>query len=332
MPRAITRRYADPLDAIWIGAAERIGLTVRRTPDAFATTDGRGTLAIGTDETLDADDCLAQMIFHELCHSLVQGPESFDAVDWGLCNESVRDLRAEHACLRTQACLASRVGLRDVLAPTTEHRAFFDRLGDDPLDGATDDVTRARRAVFRASRPPWAPHLMRALEATAAVARAAAPFVSEESLLAATGAPRARHPAGGWTHPVSGGRCGDCAWRGERCAVTQVAVQPRWPACEAFVATLDCRACGACCREGFDVVELDAGERFVAEHAQLVERVDGRWVLRRVDGRCPPLSGDGVETTFTCAVYDDRPRSCRELPKGGDSCLLARRRVGLSAG
>ena len=32
---------------------------------------------IGTADTLDADDSLAQMIFHELCHSLVQGEDSF---------------------------------------------------------------------------------------------------------------------------------------------------------------------------------------------------------------------------------------------------------------
>jgi len=332
MPRAITREYADPLDAIWIGAARRIGLTVRRTPDAFATTDGRGALAIGTAETLDPDDCLAQMIFHELCHSLVQGPESFDAVDWGLCNESARDLSAEHACLRTQAWLASRVGLRRVLAPTTEHRAFFDRLGDDPLSGDAPELSRARRAVVYAGRPPWAPHLMDALEATAAVARAAAPFVDEGSLLAAIDAPRPRHPAGGWAHPASDGRCGGCAWRGDRCVVRGAPVQAEWPACEAFEAALDCRACGACCREGFDVVELSDDESFVSEHSDLVKRIGGRWVLQRIDGRCPPLTGDGVETSFTCAVYDDRPRSCRDLPKGGDSCLLARRRVGLSAG
>ena len=120
MTREIRRRYEDPLDRIWTEAARRIGLTVARTPDAFATTDGRGALLLGDDASLDADDCLAQMIFHELCHSLVQGPESFERPDWGLENTDPRDLAREHACLRAQAHLAGRWGLRRVLAPTTE--------------------------------------------------------------------------------------------------------------------------------------------------------------------------------------------------------------------
>ena len=77
MGRDITHRYIDPLAQIWLSAAQRIGLSVRRTPDAYAATDGKGSLAIATDENLDADDSLAQMIFHELCHSLVEGEESF---------------------------------------------------------------------------------------------------------------------------------------------------------------------------------------------------------------------------------------------------------------
>jgi len=90
--RRVTRRYDDPLDRVWLTAAERVGLRVRRSADAFASTDGRGTLIIGSADTLDPDDCLAQMIFHELCHSLVQGPESFAHPDWGLDNEGARDL------------------------------------------------------------------------------------------------------------------------------------------------------------------------------------------------------------------------------------------------
>ena len=55
MPRAVTHRYVDPLSQVWLGAARRIGLRVVRTPDAYAATDGRGTLAIGDDATLDAE-------------------------------------------------------------------------------------------------------------------------------------------------------------------------------------------------------------------------------------------------------------------------------------
>lgn len=328
--RVVNRRYEDPLDRIWIEAATRIGLRVARTKDAFATTDGRGALLLGEPSALDADDCLAQMIFHELCHSLVQGPESFERPDWGLENTDPRDLAREHACLRAQALLAGRVGLRRVLAPTTEHRAFFDGLGEDPLAGDDDSVLLARLAIGRAARSPWGPHLCDALEASAEVVRAAAPFAREGSLLYDVDPPRARHPAGGFAPAVPGRTCGECAWRGESCAVAGVAVDPRWPACEAFDAALDCRACGACCREGFDVVELEPDDPFVAAHAALVERIDGRLVLRRLDGRCPPLRGDGRAAPFACAVYDARPRTCRDLAPGSDGCLTARRRGGLS--
>ena len=75
-PRTPRHRYEDPLDRVWIGAAERIGFTVRRSADVYASTDGRRTIVIGTPETLDPDDCLAQMILHELCHALVSARPS----------------------------------------------------------------------------------------------------------------------------------------------------------------------------------------------------------------------------------------------------------------
>jgi len=99
--RQVTHRYVDPLTEVWLGAARRIGLRVVRTPDAYAATDGGGTLAIGTEATLDADDSLAQMIFHELCHSLVEGEESFTRPDWGLDNTLEPDWH-EYACQRLQ--------------------------------------------------------------------------------------------------------------------------------------------------------------------------------------------------------------------------------------
>ncbi|NLY95693.1 MAG: YkgJ family cysteine cluster protein, partial [Myxococcales bacterium] len=62
--------YVDPLDAIWLAVARAFGLRVERSDEVYASTDGEGTLTLGTRETLDPDDCLAQMIFHELCHAL----------------------------------------------------------------------------------------------------------------------------------------------------------------------------------------------------------------------------------------------------------------------
>ncbi len=169
MVRLVTHRYEDPLEVIWCAAARDLGLRVERSDEVFASTDGRGTLTLGTPATLDADDCVAQMVFHELCHALVQGPESFATPDWGLDNESARDLDREYACLRVQAVLAQRYGLRSLLAPTTDHRAFYDRLGCDPLADDDPSVAFARRALDWAAQPSWVP-LHRALEATARIA------------------------------------------------------------------------------------------------------------------------------------------------------------------
>jgi hypothetical protein len=339
--RTVTHRYADPLDVVWLEAARRIGLTIARSDVAYAWFDGRGTLTLGSPDTLDADDCLAQMIFHELCHSLVQGPDSLEQPDWGLDNETDRDLHREHACLRAQAWIAGRYGLRDVLAPTTDHRAFFDALPPDPLlprpgvDPALErrSIELARVAITRADRFPWAPHLTTALEATQRIVAASAPHAPMDSLFARHREPASRHPTGLFAHPDPSGRtCGECAWqrpiRGRpRCLHASAPIDPSWTACERFEPALDCQACGACCREAYERVELSTRDPFVRAHPELVRRIDGRLVLQRVDGRCPALEGDGP---YACTHYDERPRTCRDFTRGSDNCRDARRRVGLS--
>ena len=79
--RVPTHRYQDPLALVWIDCAARVGYRVARTTEAYASTDGRRNLLIGEDATLDADDSLAQMILHELCHhldyELYKLPETF---------------------------------------------------------------------------------------------------------------------------------------------------------------------------------------------------------------------------------------------------------------
>src|SRR5262245_12616949 len=197
MAREVTYRYIDPLTQVWLGTARRIGLRVIRTPDAYAATDGRGTLAIATDEALDADDSLAQMIFHELCHSLVEGEASFAAPDWGMDNTGPDHDWREHACLRVQWVLAGRHGLRGVFAPTTDFRAFWDSLAGDVLaDRADMSVQAAIAAVRRADHPPWSPALGDALVATARIAADAARFATAPSLWATAEPARAPHPSG----------------------------------------------------------------------------------------------------------------------------------------
>src|SRR5262245_12386231 len=110
------------LDRIWIDAAARLGIAVRRTGrsqgdvDAYVHYDGR-TLHLAADAELDADDTVAQLVFHELCHALVQGPAAFRAPDWGLDNTSDRDAERERAAVRLQAHLAGLHGLRGMFFP-----------------------------------------------------------------------------------------------------------------------------------------------------------------------------------------------------------------------
>ena len=116
-----------------------------------ASWNGAGVLTIGTPETLDPDDSLAQMILHETCHALCEGPESLQKMDWGLDNSSPAKRVHEHACLRLQAALADQYGLRAFFAATTMFRAYYDRLPSEPLAPSDDP---AESALHRLARPP----------------------------------------------------------------------------------------------------------------------------------------------------------------------------------
>jgi hypothetical protein len=333
VPREVTARYVDPLAQVWLGAAARIGLRVVRTPDAYAATDGAGTLAIGDAATLDADDSLAQMIFHELCHSLVEGERSFARPDWGMDNTGPDHDWREHACLRVQWLLTGRYGLRGVFAPTTEFRAFWDVLDGNVLADREDrSVIAAIAALRRVDLPPWSPALTDALAATQTIALAAAPFAARGSLRAES-AP-AKHPSGLPAGAMTG-TCGTCAWRANvKCRQTNAKIDPSWPACERFERSLDCQTCGACCRAAYHSVEVDRRDPMVKKQpAYVVDRTTYLEVIRDGD-RCGALDGgepDGDRVTrYVCKIYDDRPRTCREFTLGSAHCLTARRRVGLS--
>jgi Fe-S-cluster containining protein len=337
MPRTVTHRYDDPLDRLWLHTAERLGLTVVRSDAAYASTDGRGRLLIGTRESLDADDCLAQIIFHELCHALVQGPASMSLPDWGLDNETDRDQHRELACLRVQAALAARHGLRALLAPTTDHRPFYDALPADPLEGPAEDpsVPLAKAALRRAGAPPWREPIEAALGATAQIAAAARFATTPADLLHLAPAVRAGRHRLGFRLGPSAETCGSCAWlhkrgrSGARCLVAKARTSASSPACEYWEAPPDCHGCGACCREAYDVVEIARREPVLRLHPELIVKVGGRDTLRREGTSCAALSH--TEEGYTCLIYEDRPKTCRDFTRGGENCLAARRRVGLSA-
>ncbi|QDT74684.1 hypothetical protein [Lacipirellula limnantheis] len=181
--RKIIKSYDDPLALVWIRAAKEMGIRIVRSAEVNASWDGAGVLTIGTPETLDLDDSLAQMILHEVCHALCEGPDSLTKQDWGLDNFNPAKRVHEHACLRLQAALADQQGMRAFFASTTMFRAYYDRLPADPLaDGDDPAIALARAGWQRAQGGPWSAPLREALERTALIARALRGATTDDSL------------------------------------------------------------------------------------------------------------------------------------------------------
>lgn len=348
--KADQQEAANP---IWLRAATALGITVVRSAEAYASWDGKGTLTLASDEYLDPDDCLAQMIFHEVCHLLVSGEQARAQVDWGLDNTSPKDLVYEYATNRLQAALAQAYGLRAFMGVTTMWRPYYDALPPDPLAPDTDAaIPLARAGLERARTEPYRTTLHAALAETAALADSLRSTASLDSLWRVT---RGSHPVGFRAHPDAALRCSDCAWaivraRGIECRQTRPGCTPpdyalgsstsprprrldfTQGACEHYEPRLtqeDCFVCGACCHKGFDVVEVKQSERFARRHPALIEvRSADRSVVPRPNGRCVALQGSGASADpYLCAHYEDRPRSCRDFEVGGDACLVARQRA-----
>lgn len=187
--RSIDQTYADPLDLVWIHAAERMEMRVVRSTEVNASWDGNGVLTIGTAETLDADDSLAQMILHEVCHALCEGPGCLKQLDWGLSNFDRSKRVHEHACLRLQAALADRHGMRQFFAATTMFRSYHDGLPADPLAAGEDPaIVMAQAGWERATNGPWAEALNEALNRTAQIAWALHGATAGDSLWHGQGA------------------------------------------------------------------------------------------------------------------------------------------------
>jgi Fe-S-cluster containining protein len=325
------------IEQIWTAAAVEIGFQVVRTADAYASSDGAGRILIGTDDHLDDDDAVAQLIFHELCHALCEGPERAHLPDWGLDNTGAEPTHVvhEHACLRVQNQLAGPHGLRDLMAPTTEYRGYYDLLPIDPLADESDPaVPLARAAVRRACAAPWSDALARALAQTALALE---------------------HPLGFGAGPASES-CGSCAWqylggRGRpvlRCRQSADRdgvgrrIRADLPACDRWETPVDCHVCGACCREAYHSVTVSVRDPVVWRQPGLVMRLGHRFEIRREGERCAaltvasappsaPSSSDPIPSRrYSCSIYADRPQACRDFQAAGRHCLDARRRVGLS--
>ena len=188
--RKIEKTYDDPLSLVWIDAAARMGMQVVRSDEVNASWNGDGILTIGTPETLDPDDCLAQMILHEVCHALCEGPESLHQLDWGLDNFDPTKKVHEHACLRLQAALADQYNMRGFFASTTMFRSYYDRLPAEPLAACDDaSITQAKAGWERARNGPWAAALDEALRRTAQIASVLHGLTTKNSLWHGQGTP-----------------------------------------------------------------------------------------------------------------------------------------------
>jgi hypothetical protein len=141
-PDPETIRRLRTLDAEWTALAARHGFALRRDAASWVSYDGRGTISVAPDELLDADDTLAQIVLHELCHFAVEGEAAREWPDWGLDNTDDRHVAHEHAALVVQATLADRFGLRAALVATTDFRPWYEALPAHALD-APDPVAAA---------------------------------------------------------------------------------------------------------------------------------------------------------------------------------------------
>lgn len=94
------------------------------------------------------------------------------------------------------------------------------------------------------------------------------------------------------------------------------------------VMTIDCRACGACCRHNDVVLEKEDFDRW--REAKRDDLADGKFLRARKrklkvlpNGDCVHLRGND------CGIYEVRPDNCRAFPAGSECCLFARDEQGV---
>lgn len=170
------------LDDRWLRLVDKSGLRAVRDRSCFVSYDGAGTLLIAPADDLDADDTVAALVLHELCHRAVRGDAGATQPDWGLVYEAPEHIADEHAALRLQRWLAGSVGLADVLHPTTVHRGYYEVLADIGTSEPTNDqrfadtetnvLRLAERGRAWLTAQAWWPDLRAVLHDSAAVCAA----------------------------------------------------------------------------------------------------------------------------------------------------------------
>jgi len=84
----------------------------------------------------------------------------------------------------------------------------------------------------------------------------------------------------------------------------------------------DCSTCGACCR-AFGIVEIVEADE-VPEELTIITEL-GYYRMKPDGFTCCCLGANNH-----CKIYPERPMVCRRLVVGGDLCLMARKKEGIS--
>ena len=94
---------------------------------------------------------------------------------------------------------------------------------------------------------------------------------------------------------------------------------------------VDCQSCGACCAFSatWPRFSLEPDAQLDAIPKELVAADESG--MRCVNERCSALQGR-VGGRTACAIYELRPDVCRACVPGGEDCMIARTRHGLSMG
>jgi hypothetical protein len=330
MKREARSPLATPaIDEIWRRAAAR-SASLDAHDDAYATSDGRGGIAIGATDTLDDDDALAQLVFHELCHAITEGETRCGRRTGASTTSRARGARAR---VPARAGAPGRsFGLRAVDGADDAVPRVLRGAAGDPLASTPGDRRGGRRgaaaACARFDASAWRAPIEQALAETAA----------------AIGVAR---PRGARTRSVSrwvpAESCGTCAWlyEGGRGPRSPGAGRPRRPRATASArraasrlralgAARRLRTCGACCREAYHSVTVTMRDPVVWQEPHLIVRHGPRFEILREGSRCAALHVVEEDRSYTCTIYQNRPRPCREFAAGGRHCIEARRRVGLT--
>jgi hypothetical protein len=85
----------------------------------------------------------------------------------------------------------------------------------------------------------------------------------------------------------------------------------------------ECLECGVCCFSQLEEYLRVWGqdyERLGRRAPELTVFIGNRCFMRMVDGHCAALEPSPDTGAFVCSVYDERPKTCRELDRGSAEC------------